>query len=132
GNDFIQGEWGNDLLTGGAGSDTLVGGQNSDIFAYLVANDSLVSQRDLITDFTLGTDKLWLNFAAFAPTEILSVNNIGEANVYFDGSSIKVAFSAAESTLYVDSSLQGVADMAITLQNVTSLSLADFTFQQKP
>jgi serralysin len=131
GSDFIQGEWGDDLLTAGAGSDTLVGGQNSDIFAYISANDSLVNQRDLIADFTLGADKLWLNFTAFAPTEIPSVNNIDEANAYFDSSSIKVAFSAAESTLYVDSSLQGVADMAITLQNVTSLSLSDFTFQQE-
>ena len=125
GNDSLRGEWGEDLLSGGAGADTLEGNQNSDIFAYTSADDSLINQPDTIIDFAVGSDKLWLDFPDFAPTEIGSVSNISEANTYFDGSSIQVAFSAAESILYVDSSAQGLADMAITLRNVTSLSLAD-------
>ena len=126
GNDILRGGTGNDTLSGGAGADTLEGNQNNDLFVYTAASDSLINQPDTIADFTVGSDKLLLDFATFTPIEIGSVSNINEANTYFDGSSIQVAFSASESILYVDSVAQGVADMAINLNNVTSLSLSDF------
>ncbi len=126
GNDLLKGEWGDDLLSGGTGADTLEGGFGSDVFAYTSADDSSVNQPDIITDFAVGSDKLLLDFDSFAPTAIGSVSNINEANAYFDSSSIQVAFSLAESVLYVDSSAQGVADMAINLKDVSSLSLSQF------
>ena len=135
GNDLLDGGWGNDTLYGNQGKDTLYGGagadvlsgnQDRDIFVYKKASDSSITESDTITDFTAGTDKLLLNFPAFSPIAIGSVNSLDEANVYFDGSSIQVAFSATESVLYVDSTAQGRADMAINLNSVSSLDISDF------
>ena len=122
GNDYIQGEWGNDTLVGGTGADTLQGNQNNDTF-YFNVGDSVIGRSDTIADFTAGSDKLSFNFS-FAST-IGSVSSLSQANAYFDGSS-NFAFSATESMLYVDSTAQGVADMAIKLNNVTILNQADF------
>ena len=125
GDDFIQGEWGDDLIYGGASADTIEGNQNRDIFAYTSASDSLIESSDTIVDFTSGTDKLQLDFS-IATNEIGSVANLKEANNYFSGSSSQIAFSASESTLYVDSADRGIADMAIALPNVTALNSGDF------
>jgi len=126
GRDRIFGEAGNDLIYGGEGSDTITGGQHNDIFTYSSANDSPTNQPDIITDFTTGADQLWLDLPNFSPTTIGSVSNLSQANAYFDGSSIKVAFSAAESILYIDADAQGIADIAIKLEAVTALNLSDF------
>lgn len=125
GRDRIFGESGNDMIYGGEGSDTITGGQNNDTFVYGSANDSLTSQPDIITDFTAGEDQLWLDLPTFSPTAIGSVSNLAEANTYFDGSSIKLAFSASESILYVDSNAQGISDMAIKLEDITTFNLSD-------
>jgi len=77
----------------------------------------------VIADFTAGSDKLLLSFS---PAAIISVNSLDEANTYFNGSSERVAFSTTESILYVDSTAQGTADMAIALNNMTSLDISDF------
>jgi len=54
---------GNDVLTGGAGKDVLTGGTGFDNFSYTALSDSGVTKttRDLITDFTDGFDRIWLN-----------------------------------------------------------------------
>ncbi|MBN4001673.1 calcium-binding protein [Nostoc sp. LPT] len=51
GNDTINGGRGNDILTGGSGTDILTGGSGNDIFKYNSISESLLSSRDLITDF---------------------------------------------------------------------------------
>ncbi|MEH2330133.1 M10 family metallopeptidase C-terminal domain-containing protein [Nostoc sp.] len=51
GNDTLIGGAGNDSLTGGTGKDILTGGSGNDIFKYNSTSDSLLSSRDLITDF---------------------------------------------------------------------------------
>ena len=139
GDDYIQGEWGDDTIAGGAGADTLQGNQNNDIFVYNRPTDSSVDRPDVITDFTVGADKLQLDFLRPSTTDLIGefqvssiypyalVSNLAEANASFSGfASSRLAFSAAESMLYVDSSAQGFADMAIELENVTNLSPADF------
>ncbi|KUR70250.1 hypothetical protein AQZ52_15455 [Novosphingobium fuchskuhlense] len=67
GNDKLIGDAGGDRLIGGAGADRLIGGAGSDTFVF----DTLPaasSQRDVIGDFTSGTDHIALAGAAFAGT----------------------------------------------------------------
>ncbi len=63
GNDILLGRTGNDILTGGKGADTMTGHEDSDTFVYLGPSDSTATNRDRITDFVSGIDKL--NFANF-------------------------------------------------------------------
>uniref|UniRef100_UPI000AD98260 beta strand repeat-containing protein n=1 Tax=Pseudomonas sp. Q12-87 TaxID=177989 RepID=UPI000AD98260 len=57
GHDVLNGGGGDDLLIGGLGNNTLTGGSGADTFQWQAGN----SGHDVITDFTLGTDKLDLS-----------------------------------------------------------------------
>ena len=78
GNDVIRGYGGNDRLVGGLGVDVMSGGAGNDVFVFnsiresgyhqsgIINNGSLSSlsgqgQRDIITDFTHGQDKIDLS-----------------------------------------------------------------------
>ena len=58
--DTITGGLGTDTITGGLGSDILSGGAGADIFSYSATNQSNTSTPDSITDFTSGTDKIFI------------------------------------------------------------------------
>ena len=61
GNDILTGRRGNDTLTGGDGNDTLRGGRGNDTLTGGAGNDRFVMDylgRDIVTDFTLGEDKI--------------------------------------------------------------------------
>jgi aryl-phospho-beta-D-glucosidase BglC (GH1 family) len=58
GRDVLIGGDGADILKGGAGADTLTGGGGKDIFWYGAVSHSTPDAPDLITDFTLGVDKI--------------------------------------------------------------------------
>jgi Ca2+-binding RTX toxin-like protein len=66
GNDRLFGQAGNDRLLGNSGSDYLRGGVGSDTFIFRQVTDSspMISQRDVIGDFTRGVDKI-----SFAPID---------------------------------------------------------------
>ena len=55
GNDTVSGDLGNDTLCGGAGTDYLSGGTGEDVFILASGQDT-----DIITDFIVGEDKLYL------------------------------------------------------------------------
>jgi Ca2+-binding RTX toxin-like protein len=56
---ILNGAAGNDVLTGGQGKDLLTGGAGSDFFDFNNINESTAGlNRDVITDFTAGIDKL--------------------------------------------------------------------------
>jgi len=72
GNDLLFGAAGNDSLNGGAGADTLVGGAGKDLLTGAAGNDIFkfnalselgfgVANRDVITDFAQGQDKIDLS-----------------------------------------------------------------------
>ena len=72
----LSGGAGNDTLSGGAGADTLTGGSGADVFDFNATNQSGVgtANRDVITDFVSGIDKL--DFSAIdANTFILAFGN---------------------------------------------------------
>ncbi|BAQ63586.1 calcium-binding protein [Geminocystis sp. NIES-3709] len=52
GNDTLTGDSGNDTLIGSAGKDTLTGGGGSNVLDYRTLSDSLLSNFDIITDFS--------------------------------------------------------------------------------
>jgi Ca2+-binding RTX toxin-like protein len=60
GQDSIDGGDGKDTLSGGLDRDTLTGGKEADHFVYfdVVESKAGATQRDYITDFTHGTDKI--------------------------------------------------------------------------
>lgn len=62
GHDNLAGGLGDDTLRGGDGRDTLTGGAGADMFAFAtVAEIGLGGQRDTISDFTPGTDRIDLS-----------------------------------------------------------------------
>ena len=60
GADTLNGGAGNDTLNGGVGADILTGGAGADTFNYTNITETVVgaANRDVITDFLSGTDKL--------------------------------------------------------------------------
>jgi Ca2+-binding RTX toxin-like protein len=55
---MILGNGGSDVLRGEGGADILTGGAGADVFVYHRITDSSAAARDLITDFTVGIDRL--------------------------------------------------------------------------
>jgi len=118
GNDSLDGGSDNDRLSGDAGRDTLTGGAGSDAFVLST------SAADTISDFTAGTDALWLASSVFGnlATGTLSAQNLAsgsaaDANDYF-------IFVGGTGALWYDAdgSGQGSATQIATLTGVTSLS----------
>ena len=69
GRDHLLGNDGDDTLDGGSGADRLTGGEGEDSFVF--AQDEIIT-RDIITDFTVGSDKVLLDGLAVA--SIIDVN----------------------------------------------------------
>jgi Ca2+-binding RTX toxin-like protein len=64
GNDTIYGSSGADTLFGGAGNDWLKGGSGADTFVFNAALSSW-SNRDVIEDYRVSDDAIWLDNAVF-------------------------------------------------------------------
>ncbi|ELP5729583.1 Ig-like domain-containing protein [Vibrio vulnificus] len=61
GDDILYGQGGNDILIGGLGDDILTGGDGADIFKFVDQTGLRDGERDTITDFTAGEDKIDLS-----------------------------------------------------------------------
>uniref|UniRef100_UPI0010230F34 Ig-like domain-containing protein n=1 Tax=Vibrio vulnificus TaxID=672 RepID=UPI0010230F34 len=62
GDDILYGQGGNDILIGGLGDDILTGGEGMDIFKFIDHGTGVRDgERDTITDFTAGEDKIDLS-----------------------------------------------------------------------
>ncbi|MTH96320.1 calcium-binding protein [Roseibium sp. RKSG952] len=72
GNDHITAGRGDDRICDGAGKDELTGGAGNDIF-ILVAD----GQKDTITDFTVGEDKIDLSYAGVTSFDELELDDGG-------------------------------------------------------
>jgi Ca2+-binding RTX toxin-like protein len=88
GDDTIYGSNGDDYLNGDNGFDTLIGGAGKDVFAGFSAN---LGNKDTITDFQVGTDKIALSKDRFSVLQSLVGNgfsNITDFAVVADTLSI--------------------------------------------
>ncbi len=112
GADHLLGGAGTDHLYGGAGVDTLSGGAGADTF-FFSAGDSGVGKgnRDLITDFTHGTDLIDLT--------ALHLSSIAEVTL--------TAISSTVQVVSIDTNGDSVTDMEIQVHHTTAaLTTADF------
>ncbi|SFM63086.1 type I secretion C-terminal target domain (VC_A0849 subclass), partial [Pseudomonas sp. ok602] len=112
GNDTLNGGGGDDILIGGLGNNTLSGGAGADTFLWQQGN----SGHDVVTDFTLGTDKLDLS-------QLLQGENATTASLddylHF---SVTVVGGAVVSSITVSSIAGAAANQTIDLAGV---NLAD-------
>lgn len=129
GNDVVSAGGGNDLIVGGPGADLLTGGAGVDSFRYLSVEDSRLSQvggvqvdnRDTITDFTAGVDKIDLTQLNVAIGQTIrfrgDVATLADAQTAVAGtgsdSFLDVVFarnSGGQQVLFVDSDNNGQLD----------------------
>ena len=83
GDDRIEGGSGDDFMEGGEGSDTYTGGEGVDTFILQFFDDG-IDDRDVITDFELGVDRILIDFSEVSIKEIRSAANPANTIVDFD------------------------------------------------
>ena len=101
GNDSLSGGDGNDQLNGGQGNDSLSGGAAADTFAFTTTPNG-TSNRDLITDFVSGSDRLVFSKAIY--TGFSSTATTITSSQFLAGGGVIAASSTAQRFLYDSSS----------------------------
>jgi Ca2+-binding RTX toxin-like protein len=118
GDDTLSGGGGNDLLYAGLGKDVLSGGAGTDRFVFQSAAEAASGgNRDRITDFTSGSDKI--DLSAFMP----GGHFIGLASFGAEGD---VRYKAG--ILYGDVDGDHIADWSIALTGAPAIVATDFIF----
>jgi len=121
-NDIIVGNYMDNTIIGGAGVDTLSGGTGADIFKYSAATESgaAAGVRDIITDFTEGTDKIDLGDFAGAFTF--------KGTSAFTGAAHEVNYAqvSGNTIIGVDADGNGALDFQIELAGLHTLTANDF------
>lgn len=118
GNDWLIGGHGDDTLHGGPGADTLTGGIGADVFVFDDAGDSRPGAEDRITDFTPGEDRM--QFTG------LGLHLIGDQSFSGTAGELRWFFHGGRTMVEADLDGDGIADMAILLNNAPILSEGDF------
>jgi Ca2+-binding RTX toxin-like protein len=119
GGDLLFGNIGDDTLIGGVGDDTLTGGSGNDIFALQSDNGA-----DIITDFSVGEDKISIG-AASGASLITSVGPLSGSLVPAGaGAPSSILLSASDEYLILN--LNG-ASGNFTTASSKSLTTADMT-----
>jgi serralysin len=125
GSDEFQGRGGNDLLIGGLGQDFLFGEAGADRFVFRSTSDSISGSADIIFDFSR-TEGDRFDFAAIDADTTIQGNQqfsfIGAAS--FSGEAGEIRFSTG--FLFADVNGNGISDMAVKVENATSLLSSDF------
>ena len=128
GSDRLVGSAGDDVLLGGLGGDMLVGGAGADVFRFLAPAESARGGpgRDTIRDFQPGDriDLSAIDANGALPGDPL-FDFIGTAAFTAPGQ-IRVLESGANTIVQVNIAGSGLADMAIRLMGVHSLTEIDF------
>ena len=131
GNDLLFGGSQNDFLYGGSGRDLMSGGTGADMFVFNAPSDSPLGSttRDMIMDFTPGTDRINLSRidAKAGPAGDQAFSYIGAASFTGEGQ-IRAVQVGADVVLYLNVSGPGVPEMQIGLLNVqlSALQATDF------
>jgi len=136
GNDTLIGGAGADQLRGGIGLDTLTGGADIDWFIFDTA-PSATTNRDTITDFVSGTDKLQFSKAVFTGLSSAALGNL-TTDAFWSGAGVSTAHDATDRFIYntttgalfydADGNAAGSAAVQVALLGATThptLSFAD-------
>lgn len=134
GNDVLSGGGSSDTLVGGAGADTLTGGSGADSFVFTSIHDSGTSatSRDVITDFTQGTDKIDLHdIDANSTTHLVNdsftlTGNHGLDAFTHQAGQLRYSYSGGNTIVSGDVNGDGKADFSIELQGHILLQASDF------
>lgn len=127
GNDRITGGNGNDLITGGAGKDLLTGGGEIDSFIFTTTTDSAKgTQRDVITDFEQGVDKINLSTIDAVTGGADNQFIFRGQDVFGPSAGLRFAHTATQTILYGDTNADHIADFEIALNGVFTLIATDF------
>jgi Ca2+-binding RTX toxin-like protein len=134
----LDGSGGNDTLDGGAGNDTLTGGTDADQFQFSGVAANSTTNRDTITDFMTGTDKLVFSrgvYGGFATnaTTITSTQLIQSATFTgaFTSTIQRFGYNSSSGILYFDRDGSGsLATQQVALLGTsthpTALATMDF------
>ncbi len=146
GGDTLRGELGNDILRGGAGGDSLTGGRGKDVMTGGEAGDGFVFDinatynqaamgKDVIKDFTAGSDQIVLDQTTFGPisrADIALVVDDADAAI----SVKKITYSEETGRLFFNANgaakgfgNNGSGGYFVTLQAAPSLSVSDIVIQ---
>ena len=126
GNDTLMGGAGQDTLYGGEGKDRLTGGADADIFAFRMPQEiGNGAGRDVVTDFTVGVDKIDLTSIDADPMVFgyQSLSFIG--NAAFSHTAGELRYSAFAGILTGDTNGDGIADFQLQLIGKPALTAAD-------
>lgn len=132
GNDTIIGSAGADTIAGGTGRDLLTGGGAADTFVFTSGAESRGSQRDTITDFTQGQDRIDISAldADLVAAGDQAFTLIGSAA--FTGAGGELRFSPSGATAFrvqvdIDGNLAADLDMLVQCGTpIAGLTVADF------
>ncbi|MDT0507339.1 SdiA-regulated domain-containing protein [Novosphingobium sp. MMS21-SN21R] len=127
--DVLNGGIGADVLTGGAQRDTLIGGDGTDQFVL----DDKQLLDDVITDFTIGEDKIVLDtsaFAAFSGSEAVSANQFA-LGTKATSAEQRLIYDQASGRLYYDADGNGGAakKFVASISNHAAIGAGDFVVQ---
>ena len=136
-NDVLTGNGGRNVLNGGAGRDILTGGADADTFVFKAATDTgSGSNRDSITDFQKGTDKI--DLSAIDANGSAAGNGtfhfIAKENALFDKAKGALAWHLQDewgtandiTVIQADTNGDGVHDFEMQLKGLVQLSASDF------
>lgn len=113
GTDTVNGGAGADYIRGDSGADNLTGGDGADTFDYNGLGDSTVGQRDLITDFTIGSDHI----------ELIGLGFTGIAAGAASGTTLGFTYDGTNTIITAAGS-----DFSIALSGNKALTNSDFLF----
>jgi Ca2+-binding RTX toxin-like protein len=120
GNDTLFGGGGDDALYAGQGKDVMTGGAGKDTFLYAELSDSAVgADRDVITDFEQGTDKIDLH-------QLGATGFIGSNAFSGRAGEVRAVSMLDGSLVELDADGDGIADFQLELQGGVLLRSDDF------
>ena len=122
GDDIIEGNEGDDILFGGLGKDTLKGGYGWDVFGFKSLSEA--GQGDVIEDFNTRVEKIDLSGL------LGEIAGFTGDNAFTDGF-LSLVQNGQHTELYVDydgTAGPGLAELLVTLQNVSAETLSDDNF----
>ena len=132
GDDIILAGDGNDTIEGGAGVDILTGGSGADTFAYREAHftpGNLAASTDVITDFNAAEgDRIALSMIDAKPASTAddAFTFIGSQSFHNVAGELRFALDGDGITVLGDTNGDGVADLAIHLAGLTSITASSF------